>query len=229
MPVRLTVDWFDFGYSMVGDNVALAMEGRVSVTRERFEQGMTYDQYKAQMTRNRERFDAVEAAFQPTPNDVAVLKALPKPLNVVAVGEDWCGDVIANLPILGRLAAESGKLNVRVFLRDQNLDITDQYLKEGKYRSIPIIVFFDENFNELGKFIERPDSVTSLRAQKRLEIFANNPEFGSPEAPIDQLPEDVRVRLQDAQAKMRDETTPFANAEVVKAFRAIVEPVGTRG
>jgi len=190
---------------------------------------MTYDQYKAQMTRNRERFEAVEAAFQPSAADVAALRSLPKQINVLAIGEDWCGDVIANLPILGRLAQESGKLNVRVFLRDQNLDLTDQYLKEGKFRSIPIIVFFDENFNEIGKFIERPDSVTSLRAQKRAEIFANNPEFGSPEAPIDQLPEDVRVRLQDAQAKMRDETTPFANGEVVKAFRAILEPVGSRG
>ena len=33
----------------------------MAVTKERFEQGMTYDEYKAQMTRNRERFDANEA------------------------------------------------------------------------------------------------------------------------------------------------------------------------
>ncbi|HLZ08242.1 MAG TPA: thioredoxin family protein, partial [Chloroflexota bacterium] len=129
----------------------------------------------------------------------------------------------------GRLAEASGKLNIRVFLRDQNLDLTDQYLNRGQFRSIPIIVFFDENFNEIGNFKERPDSVTELRAKKRADIFAKNPEFGSPDAPIDQLPEDVRVRLQAAQATMRDETTPFANAEVVKALRAIVQPVGTRG
>ena len=30
------------------------------VTRERFEQGMTYDEFKAQMTRNQERFAANE-------------------------------------------------------------------------------------------------------------------------------------------------------------------------
>ena len=29
----------------------------MAVTRERFEQGLTYDQYKAQMTRSRDKFE----------------------------------------------------------------------------------------------------------------------------------------------------------------------------
>ena len=184
---------------------------------------MSYDEYKAQMTRNRDRLDAAEAAFEPAAADVAAFAGLKAPVNVVAIGEDWCGDVIANFPVLGKLAAASGKLNVKVFLRDQNLDLTDQYLNRGEFRSIPIMVFLDQNFNDLGHFIERPASVTKLRAEKRLELYANNPEFGSPDAAIDQLPEDVRTRLQAAQAKLRDETTPFANAEVVKSLRTIVE------
>jgi thiol-disulfide isomerase/thioredoxin len=183
---------------------------------------MTYEEYKAQMTRNRERFEENERNFQPTAADLEPFRQLPKPLNVLVLAEDWCGDVIANLPILGRLAAESGKLNLRIFLRDQNLDLMDQYLNRGKFRSIPTMVFFDDDFNEVGRFIERPDSVTELRAKKRQEIFAQHPEFGSPDAPIDQLPEEVRVRLQEAMAAMRAETTPFANAEVVRELQAIV-------
>lgn len=200
----------------------------MAITAERFNQGLTYDAYKNQMTRNRERLEENEKKFSPTPADLAAFKNLSQPLNVVAIAEDWCGDVIANLPILGRLAQETGKLNVRVFLRDQNLDLIDQYLKQGKYRSIPVFVFFDQSFNELGHFTERPESVTELRAQKREEIFAQHPEFGSPTAPPDQLPEDVRARLNQALTAMREETTPFANAEVVREIRAIVEraPVG---
>lgn len=200
----------------------------MAVTRDRFDQGMTYDAYKAQMTRNRERLEDVERSFKPGPDDLATFKNLPRPLNVLVLAEDWCGDVIANLPILGKLAQESGKLNVRVFLRDQNTDLMDQYLNQGKYKSIPVFVFFDDNFNELGRFIERPASVTQLRAQKRQEIFAKNPEFGSPDAPVDQLPEDVRARLNQATTAMREETTPFANAEVVRELKAIVgrAPVG---
>ncbi len=194
----------------------------MAVTRDRFEHGLTYQQYKEQMTRNREQFDKNETQFQPAPADVEALRGLLQPLNVAVMAEDWCGDVIANLPVLGKLAQTTGKLNLRVFLRDQNLDIMDQYLKEGKFRSIPVFAFFDQDFNAVGQFIERPASVTELRARKREEIFAKNPEFGSPSAPVDQLPEDVRVRLAEAQTRMREETAPFANAEVVRELRAIV-------
>jgi hypothetical protein len=195
----------------------------MAVTRERFDSGMTYDEYKAQMTRNRERLETNESQLPLDPADLAAFQRLPRPLNVLVLAEDWCGDVIANLPIIGRIANETGKLKLRVFLRDQNLDIMDQYLNRGEFRSIPVFVFFDDDFNELGRFTERPDSVTELRARKRSEIFAQNPSFGSPDAPVDQLPEDVRAQLNQAIAAMREETLPFANAEVVRELRAIVE------
>jgi hypothetical protein len=197
----------------------------VAVTREQFESGLTYDQWKAQMTRNRERHDANERELQLSADDLAAFKALEKPVNVLVIAEDWCGDVIANVPLVGRIAAESGKLNVRVFLRDQNEDLMNQYLKDGKHKSIPTVVFFDDDFNELGRWIERPDSVTELRAQKRLDLYKNNPEFGSPDDPVDKLPEDARIRLTQAIGQMRDETKPFADSEVVRELREIVERI----
>src|SRR5438093_4868779 len=132
----------------------------MAVTRERFLQGMTYDDYKAQMTRNRERFEEHEREVELDPGAVAAVRDLSRPLNVLVLAEDWCGDVIANLPVLGRIAAESGTLNLRIFLRDQNPDLMDQYLNQGKFRSIPVFVFFDEHFRQVGLWIERPDSVT---------------------------------------------------------------------
>ncbi len=200
----------------------------MAVTRERFEQGMTYDAYKAQMTRNQERFEANERSLALSEADLAPFKQLPRPVNVLVLAEDWCGDVIANLPILGRIAAESGTLNLRVFLRDQHPDLMDQYLNQGQFRSIPTFVFFDDDFNELGRFIERPASVTELRARRRREIFQQNPEFGSPDAPVDQLPEDVRARLQAELNAMREETASFANAEVIRELRTIAVDILAR-
>jgi len=197
----------------------------VTITRERFESGMTYDEFKARMTRNRERLEANEQAVQLTPEDLEPFRRLPRPLEVLVLAEDWCGDVVANLPILARLARESGKLNLRIFLRDQNLDIMDQYLNRGVFRSIPVFVFFDERMNEIGRFIERPDSVTELRERRRREIYAQHPEFGSPDAPPHDLPDEMRIELNRAIAAMREETRPFAEREVVRELRAIVERV----
>jgi hypothetical protein len=195
------------------------------IDRARFDQGMTYDAYKDQMTRNRDRVEENERSVDLSKEDLAAFRELPRPVKVLVLAEDWCGDVIANLPVLGRLAKESGKLEVRIFLRDQNDDIMQRYLNKGQFKSIPVFVFFDENFRELGHWIERPSSVTELRATRRKEIFAAHPEFGSPDAPVDQLPEEVRVRLQAELAKMRDETTKFANGEVVRELREIVTRV----
>ncbi|MHB1413647.1 MAG: thioredoxin family protein [Chloroflexota bacterium] len=195
----------------------------MAITRERFQSGLTYDQYKAQMTRNQERFEANERQAPLTPDDVQAFQRLPKPLDVLVLAEDWCGDVIAYLPILGRLAKESGKLNVRVFLRDQNLDIMDQYLNQGHFRSIPVFVFFDEQFNEVGRFTERPAAVTQLRMQKQEEMYAKHPEFGAPGTPVDQLPEDMRAKLSQEMAQIRDDIAPFGAAQAVHQMRIIAE------
>jgi hypothetical protein len=194
----------------------------MTMTKERFDKGLTYEAYKSGMSRNRERVEANEQKVRLDPEAVRFFNGLPKPVNVVVLAEDWCGDVIANLPVLGRLAKDASKLNVRIFYRDQNLDLMERWLNQGKYQSIPVFAFFDETFRELGHWIERPASVTELRAKKRREIYASDPSFGAPDAPVDQLPEDVRTRLQADLQKMRDETVAFANAEVQRELRELV-------
>ena len=200
----------------------------MTMNKQRFDTGLTYDGFKAAMTRNLDRVEANEQKVSLDPETLRFFKGLPKPIKVVALAEDWCGDVIANLPVLGVLARESGKLDVRIFYRDQNLDLMERWLNQGKFQSIPVFAFFDDDFRELGHWIERPASVTELRAKKRKEVFAKDPAYGSPDSPVDQLPEDVRGRLQADLQKMRDETTPFANTEVQRELRELVAALPVR-
>ena len=197
----------------------------MTVDRARWDKGISYDEFKAAMTRNQERFAENESRVVLDPETVRTFKSLPKQLRVLVLAEDWCGDVVANLPILGRLDKEVPTLDVRIFYRDQNLDLMERWLNQGKYQSIPVFVFFDENFRELGHWIERPASVTERRAAERKKIFAAHPEFGSPDAPVDQLPEDVRTRLQSELQKMREGMVAFANGEVQRELRELVRRV----
>src|SRR5687767_1010461 len=192
----------------------------MAVTKERFSQGMTYDEYKAQMTRNKEKFEENERTVQLAAADVEAIRKGPK-TNVLVLTEDWCGDALANVPILGRLATETGRFDLRVFLRDQHDDLMAQYMN-GEFKSIPVFAFFDDSFREIGRWIERPASVTERRKKRRAEVFASDPRFGSPDGAIDQLPEGVRADLMAALQKMRDEMRPFADAEVVREIREIV-------
>lgn len=203
----------------------------MAVTREQFDKGMTYDAYKAQMTRNKEQFEQNEQELELKPEDVQAIRNLPQPVNVLALAEDWCGDVVANLPVLGKLAKESaGKLNVRILLRDQEPGtvVMDEHLNKGEFKSIPTMIFLDGDFNEVGIWIERPDSVTRLREEKRLELYQQHPEWGDPSKPIAELPEEVRTQIQQASAAMRSQTKPFSNAEVVRELRQLAEKAASR-
>src|SRR5947209_17601383 len=118
----------------------------MAVTKERFNEGLTYQQYIDQITQNKERFLANYENAKIAPEALEHFKNQSETLNVLAIGEDWCGDVVAGFPVLAKLADQSGgKLNVRIFLRDQNEDLMNQYLNQGIHKSIPVIVFFDQN------------------------------------------------------------------------------------
>jgi hypothetical protein len=131
------------------------------VTPERFAQGMTLAAYLAQMRTNKERFEQRMAATELTPADREAIRG--RKLKVLVITEDWCGDALVGFPGLARLVEGAPDVEMRVFLRDANPDVMDQYLKRGLYRTIPVFVLFDEHMTELARFMERQDVVTELR------------------------------------------------------------------
>jgi hypothetical protein len=131
------------------------------VTPERFAQGLTFAQYLAQMRTNKARFEQGMADAEITPADREAIHG--RKLKILVITEDWCGDALVGFPALARLVDGAPDVEMRVFLRDENPDVMDQYLKRGLYRTIPVIVFFDEQMNELARYMERQDVVTELR------------------------------------------------------------------
>jgi hypothetical protein len=140
------------------------------VTKQRFAQGMTFQQYLDQMTTNKDKFLEAMAAVQVAPEDRAVFGRRPEKLNVLVLTEDWCGDALTNLPVLARMVESAPNVEMRVFLRDQNPDLMDQYLNRGLFRSIPVFVFFDGDMKEVARFVERPPKITEYMEQKQLEL-----------------------------------------------------------
>jgi thiol-disulfide isomerase/thioredoxin len=125
------------------------------ITKSRFEQGLTARQYLDQMALNKDRFVRALDQVSLGPADRGVLERFGATRKILVITEDWCGTSIAALPYVFKLAEANPRVELRVFLRDANPDLMDQYLKEGRYRSIPVIVFLDDSLTELARFIER--------------------------------------------------------------------------
>ena len=126
------------------------------ITKERFAEGLTLSQYLEQMRMNRDRFVRAFEAATVRPEETRVLERLGKAAKLLVITEDWCGTSLAYVPGVAKLVASRPDIEMRIFLRDENPDVMDQFLKRGLYRSIPVFAFFDEDMNELARFIEQP-------------------------------------------------------------------------
>jgi len=129
------------------------------VTPARFDQGLRYDDFLAQATVNRDKFELYYKESPLTADDISFFKraaALPNgPAKILALAEAWCGDVYRDLPTVARIAEATG-MDLRVFLRDQNPDIMDEFLSnEGKSRAIPVFVFYTRDTRYITHFTER--------------------------------------------------------------------------
>ncbi|MEX0928014.1 MAG: thioredoxin family protein [Balneolales bacterium] len=66
----------------------------------------------------------------------------------LVLAESWCGDVAQNLPAIQKIAAESPDIALKVLLRDENLELMDEFLTNGT-RSIPKLISLDAETREV--------------------------------------------------------------------------------
>ena len=125
------------------------------ITTERFAEGLTLPQYLDRMGMNRDRFVRAVDAATVRPEDEHVLERLGKAAKLLVITEDWCGTSLVYFPPVAKLVSSHPNIEMRIFMRDENPDVMDQFLKKGLYRSIPVFAFFDEDMNELARFIEQ--------------------------------------------------------------------------
>ncbi len=182
------------------------------VTPERFAQGFTYPNYIAQININKNWFEKLYDSFQVESDDAEFFRmavSLPNgPAKMMVVGEDWCPDVYRGMPVMARIAEAAG-MEMRVFPRDANMDIMNEFLKEGKWASIPAVVFYSADHEYLCHWIERP----SL-AEKEMESISAQVKSEMPNASEQEIRAAARPRNQ--------ERFPAWQQESVKEIRRLL-------
>ncbi len=132
------------------------------ITPERFGQGLTYAEFLAQAAVNRDKFEQNYNHPVLLEEDLSFFRkaaALPNgPRKLLAIAEAWCGDVYRELPTAVRIAEAAG-IELRIFLRDENPDIMDEFVSNGgKSRAIPVFVFYTAATHYITHFTERSAS-----------------------------------------------------------------------
>jgi hypothetical protein len=154
--------------------------------------------------------------------------SLQEPVDVLVLAHDWCGDVVANLPLFGRIEKETGKLNVRVLARDpDNTDIAEHYLHRDGKSHIPTYVFFNGKGEELGVFIERPDEITKLVSEWKETFWNDHPEFDGRGKAISQLEDTAKKSLLRYLKERRDQVRETEKEAIISELKRIIGGVAS--
>jgi hypothetical protein len=147
---------------------------RIPLDDARFKQGMTWKDYMAQMGDTRARTEGNYAKATLTDEERKFFGGVTGVKYVMMLAENWCGDVHRNSPLIAHIVEALPGAELRVFLRDQNADLRDTFLNNG-YQSIPVVVFFDKDWNEIGRWLERAHAATTKATQIRARTLDGVP------------------------------------------------------
>lgn len=112
--------------------------------------------------------DQFDAAYRVSDSLKTALQAAPSAIWLVLT-EGWCGDAAFNVPLLAAVEkAIPEKVQVRILLRDTNLELMDAHLTDGG-RSIPKLIVLSETWQELGSWGPRPAKLQILMKRWKAE------------------------------------------------------------
>lgn len=192
--------------------------------RERaFKEAVAFDTFVEHAQVNKQTLADNYEAYELEDHQLDFLDERQEPIDVLVLAHDWCGDVVANLPLFGKIADRTDKLRLHVLNRDpDNADIADAYKHADGRNHIPTYVFFDQSGRELGVFIERPAEITALLGQWIDAFWTEHPHLDGRGKPISELGETERKELLRNLKHRRSEVIGIEQDAILREIRAIV-------
>ena len=126
----------------------------MALSEEKFNQGMAPQEYLDQIKVNKQPITDIYNAVQIPPGATSIFDGLDEPLRLAVFTADWCGDAVSTSPVIMRLAESTPGLNIQVFNRDEELDLTNSFLPENRAGTVPVFVVLDSSMNEIARFVE---------------------------------------------------------------------------
>lgn len=110
---------------------------------------------------NEVRMNRLEKTLKMDAEILASLQKIQNKQTWLVIAEGWCGDVAQILPIIKLMTDAVENIELKVVFRDENDDLMSEFLTNGA-RSIPKVLFLDENQNVINHWGPRPEGARNL-------------------------------------------------------------------
>lgn len=105
------------------------------------------------------------------------IMAVQEKVTWLVITESWCGDAAHVVPAINKVAELNDNIDLKLVLRDENLELMDAFLTDGG-RSIPKLIMLDNATGEvLNTFGPRPTEATNYVTRFKAKYGAITPEF----------------------------------------------------
>jgi hypothetical protein len=95
---------------------------------------------------NDRRMKRLDKTIKISEETIQEFQKVKRPQTWLVLTEGWCGDAAQSLPILNKIASYTANIDLKIVLRDENLDLMDLFLTNGG-RSIPKLIVLDKDNN----------------------------------------------------------------------------------
>ena len=111
---------------------------------------------------NQRRMKRLDKTTKIQEADIAKIQDFKGNVTWLVITESWCGDAAQTMPVMQKIAELNDGIDVKVILRDENLELIDAFLYNGG-RSIPKLVAIDNTSgNVLADWGPRPSEATKM-------------------------------------------------------------------
>ncbi|MGG6230088.1 thioredoxin family protein [Tenacibaculum sp. SDUM215027] len=110
---------------------------------------------------NDKRMKRLDKTVKLTEETLAKIKDIKEPQTWLVLTEGWCGDAAQNLPVINKIAEENPNINLKLVLRDENLELMDEFLTNGG-RSIPKLIALNDENEVINTWGPRPTIATKM-------------------------------------------------------------------
>ncbi|RSC95655.1 thioredoxin family protein [Tenacibaculum singaporense] len=110
---------------------------------------------------NDKRMKRLDKTVKLTEETLAKIKDVKEPQTWLVLTEGWCGDAAQNLPVINKIAEENPNINLKLVLRDENLELMDEFLTNGG-RSIPKLIALNKENEVINTWGPRPTEATKM-------------------------------------------------------------------
>jgi hypothetical protein len=116
--------------------------------------------YKDFLKKARENVEMMKARFndlQLNEADLDTLGSIQNVIRILVIGTDRCGDSAGIIPILAKMESVAPKVELGILDSDANARYHQQFKVNGK-RKTPVVLFLNEDLEELCRWVERPNA-----------------------------------------------------------------------